>query len=185
MKIRPPRVSIATLIVVMALLAADCALLRSPFGGNDAAMLRLCILPMANVLAFCVYLALARTRRGEKASFLIGYVVAGCAASVVYLIGCDTYPFWLSMRLAPIYFPVNDICMNNLPYETMNSLDPTFTVTHKIATAVSLSAVSLVLTALFSIIALAGGFVVHRLKGAAQPRFDVPFPRQSSPLRSR
>jgi hypothetical protein len=50
MKMKPPRIAIATVIVLTVLLAVDCALLRSPFGGNDAAMLRLCALPMANLM---------------------------------------------------------------------------------------------------------------------------------------
>ena len=64
--------------------------------------------------------------------------------------------------------------MDNLPFEAMKSLDPTFTVTHKIATAVSLSAVSLVITALFSIVAFVGGRVVHRLKGTAERPVNAP-----------
>jgi hypothetical protein len=48
MTVKPPRIAIATVIVLIVLLAVDCALLRSPFGGNDARMLRYCAIPMAN-----------------------------------------------------------------------------------------------------------------------------------------
>jgi hypothetical protein len=168
MKLKPPRVAIATLIVLIVLLAADCALLRSPFGGNDAAMLRLCTLPMANVLAFGLYLSIVRSRRGEKAPFVLGFEVFGWAALAAFLYGCEAFPESLSLGLSPIYFTVNNLCMDNLPFETMQSLDPTFTVTHKIATAVSLAAVSLVLTALLSIVALVGGGVVQRLRRNAE-----------------
>jgi hypothetical protein len=57
MKLKPPHVAIATLIVLIVFLAADCAVLRNPFGGNDAAMLVLCALPMANKIATSVSLA--------------------------------------------------------------------------------------------------------------------------------
>jgi hypothetical protein len=164
MKWKPPRVAIATLIVLTVILAADCALLRNPFGGNDAAMLRLCTIPTANVLAFGLYLSIVRSRRGEKAPFLFGFEVCGWAALAAFLYGCEAFPASLSMAISPIFSTVHNLCMENLPFEAMKSLDPTFTVTHKIATAVSLSAVSLVLTALFSIAALVGGWVVHRLQ---------------------
>ena len=164
---KPPRVAIATLIVLIVILATDCALLRSPFGGNDAAMLRLCAIPMANILAFGLYLSIVRSRRGEKAPFLFGFEVSGWAALAAFLYGCEAFPASLSMGLSPIYFTVHSLCMDNLPFEAMKSLDPTFRVANKIATAVSLSAVSLALTALFSIVALVGGWVVHRVKGTA------------------
>ena len=176
MRMKPPRVAIATLIVLIVLLAADCALLRSPFGGNDAAMLRLCTLPMANVLAFGLYLSVIRSRRGEKDPFLFGFEVFGGAALAAFLYGCEAFPASLSMGLSSIYFTVHGLCMDNLPFEAMKSLDPTFAVAHKIATAVSLSAVSLALTALFSIVALVGGWVVRRVKGTAGLVVNAPLP---------
>jgi hypothetical protein len=174
MTVKPPRVAIATLIVLIVRLAADCAILRSPFGGNDAAMLRLCAIPMANVLAFGLYLAVVRSRRGEKAPFLFGFEVSGWAALAAFFWGCGAIPASLSIGLSPIFFTVHNLCMENLSFEAMKSLDPTFTATHKIATAVSLSAVSLVLTALFSIVALVGGWVVHRLRGTAERPVNAP-----------
>jgi hypothetical protein len=157
-------------IVLIVLLAVDCALLRSPFGGNDAAMLRLCALPMASVLVFGLYLSIVRSRRGEKYPFLFGFEVLGWAALAAFLYGCEAFPASLSIGLSPNFFTVHYLCMDNLPFEVMQSLDPTFTVTHKIATAVSLAAVSLVLTALLSIVALVGGGIVRRLQGTAQRR---------------
>ncbi len=50
----------------------------------------------------------------------------------------------------------------------MKSLDPTFTAAHKIAIAVSMLAVSLILTGLCSLIAVAGGWVVRRVKRTAE-----------------
>jgi hypothetical protein len=185
MKMKPLRVAIATLIVLIVHLAADCALLRSPFGGNDAAMLRLCTLPMANVLAFGLYLSVIRSRRGEKDPFLFGFEVFGGAALAAFLYGCEAFPASLSMAFSPVFFPVHALCMDNLPFETMKSLDPTFTVTHKIATAVSLSVVSLVLTALFLTAALVGGWVVLRLKGTAERPVNAPLLRRSSLRRTR
>jgi hypothetical protein len=165
MKVSIRRVSIATMMVVVVLLSADCAILRHPFGGNDAAMLSLCALPMTNVLAFVLYLYVVRARRGEKVPFLFGFEVSGGAALALFLYGCGAFPTLLSMACSPIFFTVHALCMDNLPFETMKSLDPTFTATHKIATGVSLLAVSLVLTGLFLLVALAGGWVVRRLKG--------------------
>ena len=167
MKIKPPRVAIATLIVLIIILATDCALLRSPFGGNDAAMLRLCAIPMANILAFGLYLSIVRSRRGEKAPFFVGFEVSGWAALAAFLYGCEAFPASVSMAILPIYFTVHNLCMDKLPFEAMKSLDPTFVVAHKIATAMSLTAVSLALTALFSIVAVVSGWVVRRVKGTA------------------
>ena len=103
MKIKPPRVAIATLIVLIVLLAADCALLRSPFGGNDAVMLRLCTIPMANILAFGLYRYFVRSRRGEKDPFLFGFEVSGWAALAAFLYGCEAFPESLRMGLSPIF----------------------------------------------------------------------------------
>jgi hypothetical protein len=165
MKMKPPHIAIATVSVLIVLLAVDCALLRSPFGGNDAAMLRLCALPMASVLVFGLYLSIVRSHRGEKYPFLFGFEVFGWAALAAFVYGCEAFPASLSIGLSPIFFTVHYLCMHNLPFEVMQSLDPTFTVTHKIATAVSL-----VLTALLSIVALVGGGIVRRLQGTAQRR---------------
>jgi flagellar biogenesis protein FliO len=72
--------------------------------------------------------------------------------------------------------------MDNLSFEAMKSLDPTFAVAHKIATAGALIVVSLVLTALFSLIALVGGWLVRRLRRAAG-RLVNPSRSNVSPLR--
>ena len=92
LKVKPPRIAIATVIVLIVLLAVDFALLRSPFGGNDAAMLRLCALPMANLMVLGLYLSIVRSRRGEKYPFLLGFEVFGWAALAAFLYGCDAFP---------------------------------------------------------------------------------------------
>jgi hypothetical protein len=160
--------TISTVIVLVVLPAVDCALLRRPFGGNDAAMFRLCAPPMVSVLVFGLYLSIVRSHRGEKYPFLFGFEVFGWAALAAFLYGCEALPASLSIGLSPIFFTVHYLCMDNLPFEVMQSLDPTFAVTHEIATAVSLAAVSLVLVALLSIVALVGGWVVQRLRWNAE-----------------
>jgi hypothetical protein len=182
MKPKSPRVAIATLIVLIVFFAVDCALLRNPFGGNDAAMLRLCTIPMANILAFGLYLYVVRSRRGEKDPFLFGFALFGWAALAAFLYGCEAFPASLSLAFLPIASAVQAMCMDNLSFEAMKSLDPTFTVAHKIATAGSLIVVSLVLTALFSLIALAGGWLARRLKGTARHLVNPPLSNEP-PLR--
>jgi hypothetical protein len=184
MKPRSPQVAIATLIVLIVLLAVDCALLRNPFGGNDAATLRLCTIPMANVLAFGLYLYVVRSRRGENDPFLFGFAVFGWAALAAFLYGCEAFPASLSLAFLPIASSIQAMCMDNLSFEAMKSLDPTFSVAHKIATAGSLIVVSLLLTALFSLIALVGGWLVRRLKGTAGRLVNTPLSTES-PLRRR
>ena len=91
--------------------------------------------------------------------------------------GPGRVPSWLRgiSRLAE-YRPLADLLHSSLPVHGQPSfrgdavLGPTFAVTHEIATAVSLAAVSLVLTALLSIVALVGGGIVRRLQGTAQRR---------------
>ena len=129
---------------------------------------------MANILAFGLYLSVIRSHRGEKDPFLFGFEVFGGAALSAFLYGCRAFPESLSTAFFPIYSPVRAFCMDNLPFETMKSLDPTFTLTHKIAIAVSLSVLSLVLTALFLIAALVGGWAIHRLKGTAERPVNAP-----------
>ncbi len=91
MAARSGRVSIVTLMVVIALLAADCAILRNMFGRSDSAMLRMCTLPMVNVLVFGLYLSVIRSRRGEKAPFLFGFEVFGWAALAGFFYACREF----------------------------------------------------------------------------------------------
>ncbi len=118
---------------------------------------------MVNVLVFGLYLSVIRSRRGEKTPFLFGFEVFGWAALAGFFYAWGEFSESLVAAFSPIFVSVHTLCMNNLSFETMKSLDPTFTAAHKIAITVSMLAVSLVLTGLCLIVALAGGWVVRRL----------------------
>jgi hypothetical protein len=161
MKPRSPQVAIATLMGLILLLAVNCALLRNPLGGDpDVATLRRCTLPMANVLAFGLYLYVIRSRRGQKDPFLLGFAVFGCAALAAFLYGCEASPMSLILAVLPIVSPIRRMFKD--------------TVAHEYAIAVSLTVLSLVLTVLFSLIALVGGCLTRRLKGAVGRLVNIP-----------
>ena len=144
MKSKSPQVAITTLMGLVLLIAVNCALLRNPPGGDpDAAMLRRCTIPMANLLAFGLYLYVVRSRRGQKNPFLFGFAVFGLAALAAFLYGCEASPMALILAAMPIVSPIRRMFKD--------------TVAHEYAIAVSLTVLSLVLTALFSLIALVGG----------------------------
>jgi hypothetical protein len=172
--VKLPRVSIATLIAVVVLLAVDCALLRNPFGGTDAAMMTLCTLPMGNLLLFGLYVSYVRSRRGERTLFLLGFELFGWAAVFALLYACNAFTAQLDVLLLPVYVPVREVFMDNLPFELMRSVDPTFVVAHKISTAMGLLAVSMVLTALCSLVAFAGGWTFYRLGRASRRTVSSP-----------
>ena len=152
MKPKSPQVAIATLMGLVLLLAVNCALLRNPIAGDpDVVILRRCAIPMANVLAFGFYLYVVRSRRGEKDPFLFGFAVFGGAALAAFLYVCEASPTSLIQAAMPIVSPIRRMVTN--------------TVDHEYAIAVSLTVLSLVLTVLFSLIALVGGYLIRRVKG--------------------
>jgi hypothetical protein len=169
MKPKSPQVAITTLMGLILLLAVDCALLRSPLGGDpDVAILRRCTIPMSNVLAFGLYLYVVRSRRGEKDPFLFGFAVFGGAALAAFLYGCEASPMSLILAAMPIVSPIRRMFK--------------YTVAHEYAIAVSLTMLSLVLTVLFSLIALVGGCLTRRLKGTVGRPGNTPRLNES-PLR--
>jgi len=102
--VRFPRLTIRTLIVIVAILGVDFAAIREPTGEfhyahydgeSDALsvfaeepfdMCVYCSLPMANGLAICLHLAISQ--RGRVGPFLKGFGIAGLAATAATLIGC-------------------------------------------------------------------------------------------------
>jgi hypothetical protein len=60
-------------------------------------MLRLCTIPMANVLTFGLYLYVVRSRRGEKDSFVFGFAVFDFTALAAFLYGCEAFPASLNV----------------------------------------------------------------------------------------
>src|SRR4051812_19204933 len=83
---RRPRLSVAASMVVVLLVAVDCATVRSPLSGRpqSEALLLLGGLPMANLLVVGL-LALSSRHPARGASrYLVGFEVVGWAAFFVY-----------------------------------------------------------------------------------------------------
>jgi hypothetical protein len=102
------RISVASLCVLIALLAVDCAWYRraflehrSAFGFGDAPAFDTGVIPMSNILAIGIYLA--ATRKVRAGPFLIGFEVAGLVAIVSFIALAWTWPDGVRLWLRPIY----------------------------------------------------------------------------------
>ncbi len=82
-----PRLTIRSLLVIVALVAVQISALRS---GEDSAV-EVCRLVTAAVLVFATYLA--RRRRGEAGAFWFGFAVLGWAAFVLVVDVLAARPF--------------------------------------------------------------------------------------------
>jgi hypothetical protein len=90
------RISVAATMLVVALIAADFAVLSAPvsvsFPGIRVAFFR--ALPMANVVAICLAIGVARlARRGEVALPLITFAAVGRAAILLLLVIATLAPW--------------------------------------------------------------------------------------------
>ncbi len=96
---RRPRVTLATISLLIAVLAVDFALIRQVVAYDVSVWTTIGIgfLPMANALV----LGLPRTlgSRGRRGPFLVGFEVAGWLATIAYLAACAVDPQAMMGRL--------------------------------------------------------------------------------------
>jgi hypothetical protein len=168
------QLSISTLGVLVLLIAVDLAVLGSAFGWIDQTFLDLIALPIGNILVFAFYRARMIKRRGESSPFLFGFQVSGWAFLLAYLIWCRLFRQQTVLALVLALQPIRSWCMDNLGFDTMKRLDPTFALAWKISTAAMLVTVSIILTNLMLLAAVGGGMVARRWRRGA----NGPGPRQ-------
>ena len=187
---KPFRTSIATLVVCVTILALDLALLRN-FPTNDRTWLRLFSLPMLNILAFAFYRGRAVRRLGMPSPFLRGFQVLGWVAAVSYLAWCQNRPQGLSWAFAISFNPVYWLTLNNLDFDAMKRLDPSFGLANRISMATRGIAGSAVVTGLLLLPAVIWGMIArhrHRKRSSsampiAQPVAEMDAVR-SAPVRA-
>ena len=154
---RPVRFSLSTVGLVVLLIAADLAAARSAIGANDEAILGRLALPMGNLLVLAFHRDRTLRRSGRREPFWVGFQTGGWAALVAYLVACRADPAAVSMPLARAFEPVRTAVMNNLSFEAMRQLDPTFRLAWLVATAALLLVASGALTVVMVAPALAAG----------------------------
>jgi hypothetical protein len=186
----PFRTSIATLVVCVTILALDLAFLRN-LPTNDRTWLRLFSLPMLNILAFAFYRGRAVRRLGMPSQFLRGFQVLGWVAVVSYLAWCLNWTQGHSRAFANAFNPIYWLTLNNLDFDTMQRLDPSFGLAHRISMATRGIAAAALVTGLLLLPAVIGGMIArhrHR-KGSssavpiAQPVAEMDAGR-SAPVRA-
>jgi hypothetical protein len=155
-----PRLSIAWLIVCVLVAAFDLAVLSGP--NSDWAWLNLIALPMVNVLVLAHTSGRMRRRRGDEDPFLLGFQVAGWAALIAYLAWCRVRPEPTAEMLAVASEWIHWTVLDNLSFDAMQRLDPTFALAWKISMGARTVAVSAALTAAMLLIASSGGMIVRR-----------------------
>lgn len=188
---KPFRTSIATLVVCVTILALDLALLRN-FPMNDRTWLRLFSLPMLNILAFAFYRGRAVRRLGMPSPFLRGFQVLGWVAVVSYLAWCQNRPQGLSWAFAIAFNPVYWLTLNNLDFDAMKRLDPSFGLANRISKATQGIAAAALVTGLMLLPAVIGGMIArhrHRKRSSsalpiAQPVAEMDAAGRSAPVRA-
>jgi hypothetical protein len=157
---RRPRFTLATLSLLIAVLAVDFALIRQVVvsGGSFWTTFAIGFLPMANALV----LGLPRTlgSRGRRGPFLVGFEVVGWLATLAYLAACAIDPQAMMGRLtsfAQAVIAASDLVLGSGRTQQLftNSL------------YVGVTAEVLVLAAFFTLppllLGLSGGAITRRL----------------------
>jgi hypothetical protein len=163
---KPFRTSIATLGACVALIALNLAFLRFQ-PTNELAYLALFSLPMVNLLAIAFYLGRAR-RLGSSGPFLRWFQVIGWVAVASYLAWSLNRPLDVSGTIAIATHPVYRMTLNNLGYDAMKGLDPSFRLARKISAATQLIAAAALVTGVLLLPAAIGGMIArhrHRKRG--------------------
>ena len=163
---RRPHASVSALVALVLIAALDFAILRY-FPRNDRAWLDLFALPMANILMFASCRDRSRRRRGERSPFLLGFQRLGWAAVLSYLVWCRVRPQETSMALALASEWVHWTALNNLDFDVMKGLDPTFGLAWRISKGAQGAAVAAVVTAVMLLVASCGGIIFRRRARAA------------------
>jgi hypothetical protein len=169
---KPFRTSIAALVVCVTILALDLAVLRR-FPTNDRVWLRVFSLPMLNILAFAFYRGRVVRCLGMPSPFLRGFQVLGWVAVVFYLAWCQNRPQGLSRALAIAFNPVYWLTLNNLDFDAMRRLDPSFGLANGISMAARGIAMAALVTGLLLLPAVIGGMIArhrhHKRGSSAMP----------------
>jgi hypothetical protein len=109
--LEPRRISIASICILIALVAVDCAWYRrafhehrSAFGFSKApaSAFDTGVIPMSNILAIGIYKVAARKVRAGP--FLVGFEVAGLVAIVAFMALGWTWPDGLRLWLRPMFW---------------------------------------------------------------------------------
>jgi hypothetical protein len=119
--LKPPRVSIAGLMLAVAIAAFPFALVGSVLAGRPMLGLAfpLDMGVLAPVTALGIGLAAIVVRRGRCGPFAVGFQVAGWAAVVAYVVACGLRPGFMN---APWIYYVNHVA----PYITDADLLETY-----------------------------------------------------------
>jgi hypothetical protein len=154
--VKPFRISIAWSMVVIALLAADCAAIQAFFLSrrDDVTLLVFGLLPTANLLLLGIlHMGQDIVRRGESLPFWAGCEAFGWAAMMAYSVLCLVDSRLVGSYLETAVMPINPVIMR-LGYDFDKPIWNLFEV---VATLAILSLPSLA-------IALIGGFVSARFR---------------------
>ncbi len=163
------RVSIATLAVCVLILAVDLAILRY-FPTSDRAWLDLFAVPMLNILAFAFYQGRALRRLGKSSPFLRGFQILGWAAMIAYLTWCRIRPQDVGWALAVVSEPIQRLTLNNLDFDAMKRMDPTFGLAARISKGAQGAVAAGLVTVAMLLVAACGGSIArrrHRIRGEA------------------
>ena len=173
-----PRLSIRTMIVLVLVIAADCAVLRYVLGG---AVERpgiefgiLGVLPMVNVLALGLYRI---SHRGDGLPFLIGFEAFGLLAVSIFA-GCFiiTPVDWLTGLDRAIF----GFFMGFEPYRALRTHADSSLSARSSVVAIGLTSIAALFTPPQLLIALAGGFLfraIARLRVLAPDFIRLPSPK--------
>ena len=183
---KPFRTSIATLCVCVTILALDLAVLRY-YPTNDRTWLGIFSLPMLNLLTFAFYRVRVRRQHGTPSPFLGGFQLLGWLAVVSYLAWCQIRPQEISWALAVAFERVHWLTLNNLDFDAMKRLDPSFGLAWRISKATQGLAAAALVTGVLLLPAVIGGMIArhrHRKRSSnatpiAQPVAEMDFSRST------
>jgi hypothetical protein len=159
---KPFRPSIATLGACIALLAFDLAILRFQ-PGNDLTYLALFTLPIVNLLVIAFYLGRVRRRLGKSNPFLRWFQIIGWVEVASYLAWSHYRYLDLSWPIAVATRPVFEVTLNNLSFDVMQRLDPSFVLAWKISKAAQSIVAAAIVSGVLLLPAVIGGMIAqHR-----------------------
>lgn len=156
-----PRLSIATLGVCILILALDLACVRY-FPTDERTWLSLFALPAMNILAISHYCNRKDRKLGTPSAFTRAFLPLGLVSVATYIAWCQVRPQRLSWALAAISYRIFWFTLENLSYDTMQRLDPTFTLAWKISKVVQALAATAIVTSIILLPASFGGIVMRQ-----------------------
>jgi hypothetical protein len=132
---------------------------------------------MLNILAFAFYRGRAVRRLEMPSPFLRGFQVLGWVAVVSYLAWCQNRPRGLSWAFAIAFNPVFWLTLNNLDFDAMKSLDPSFGQAWRISKATQGIAAAALVTGVLLLPAVIGGMIArHRHRNRSRSAIPIAQP---------